>query len=118
MHPYAFAQYWAHCVAQSSLSCTRDKSPNVWFAHNGERLGSFDGHNGAVFSLDVDFDTRWLLTASADQTAKLWDIERGSKLFTFGAIQKKNFLNTTSSWNADKRRLSINLSEQEKRKNI
>jgi translation initiation factor 3 subunit I len=65
------------------FSCARDKSPNVWFAHNGERLGSFDGHNGAVFSLDVNFDTRWLLTASADQTAKLWDIERGSELFTF-----------------------------------
>lgn len=27
---------------------------NAWFSHNGERLGTYDGHNGAVWTIDVD----------------------------------------------------------------
>lgn len=63
------------------FTAARDKSPNVWYSHNGERLGSYDGHNGAVYSLDMDYNTRRLLTASADNTAKLWDAETGKILF-------------------------------------
>ena len=36
------------------FSCSKDHVINVWFAHNGERLGTYDGHNGTVWSLDVD----------------------------------------------------------------
>lgn len=32
---------------------SKDNQPNVWFSHNGERLGTFDGHDGAVWDLDV-----------------------------------------------------------------
>ena len=35
------------------FSCAKDNQPNVWYAVNGERLGSFKGHTGAVWCLDV-----------------------------------------------------------------
>ena len=27
---------------------------SAWFSHNGERLGTYEGHNGAVWTIDVD----------------------------------------------------------------
>lgn len=59
------------------FSASKDSVPSVWRAENGERLGTFDGHKGAVWDLDADrFSTR-LMTASADATARLWDMETG-----------------------------------------
>ena len=26
----------------------------MWYTHNGERLGTYDEHNGAVWTIDVD----------------------------------------------------------------
>lgn len=36
------------------FSCSKDHVINVWFSHNGERLGTYDGHNGTVWTIDVD----------------------------------------------------------------
>ena len=33
------------------FTCSKDHTPNVWFTSNGERLGTFNGHNGAVWSM-------------------------------------------------------------------
>ncbi|KAI8913093.1 WD40-repeat-containing domain protein [Powellomyces hirtus] len=63
------------------FSTSKDSKPNVWFAHNGERLGSYDGHNGAVWDLDVSYDSKRLLTASADNTCRLWGVESGKQLY-------------------------------------
>uniref|UniRef100_A0A0E0ATT1 Eukaryotic translation initiation factor 3 subunit I n=2 Tax=Oryza TaxID=4527 RepID=A0A0E0ATT1_9ORYZ len=65
------------------FSCAKDHTPNVWFADNGDRLGTYRGHNGAVWSCDVSRDSTRLITGSADQTAKLWDVQTGRELFTF-----------------------------------
>ncbi|KAD1124719.1 hypothetical protein E3N88_43255 [Mikania micrantha] len=65
------------------FSCAKDHTPTVWFADNGERLGTYRGHNGAVWCCDVSRDSTRLLTGSADQTAKLWDVQSGTQLFTF-----------------------------------
>lgn len=35
------------------FSCAKDHTPTVWFADNGERLGTYRGHNGAVWCCDV-----------------------------------------------------------------
>ncbi|WVZ62016.1 hypothetical protein U9M48_011811 [Paspalum notatum var. saurae] len=48
--------------------------PTVWYADTGERLGTYRGHNGAVWTCDVFRD---------DQTAKLWDLGTGRELFSF-----------------------------------
>lgn len=65
------------------FSCAKDHDPTVWFADNGERLGTYRGHNGAVWSCDVSRDSSMLITGSADQTAKLWDVKSGAQLFSF-----------------------------------
>ena len=58
----------------------KDKSCNVWFSANGERLGTYDGHNGVVWSVDPSFDSKQLLTGSGDYSAILWDLETGKVL--------------------------------------
>ncbi|KAK3023128.1 hypothetical protein RJ639_043967 [Escallonia herrerae] len=65
------------------FSCAKDHNPTLWFADNGERLGTFRGHNGAVWCCDVSRDSTRLITGSADQTAKLWDVQTGAQLFSF-----------------------------------
>ncbi|KAB2081048.1 hypothetical protein ES319_A05G106400v1 [Gossypium barbadense] len=65
------------------FSCAKDHTPTVWFADNGERLGTYRGHNGAVWSCDVSRDSMRLITGSADQTVKLWNVQTGSQLYTF-----------------------------------
>ncbi|XP_051141457.1 eukaryotic translation initiation factor 3 subunit I-like [Andrographis paniculata] len=65
------------------FSCAKDHNPTVWFADNGERLGTYRGHNGAVWSCDISRDSTRLITGSADQTAKIWDVESGTPLYTF-----------------------------------
>lgn len=55
----------------------------VWFADNGERLGTYSGHTGTVWYCSVDSNTERLLTGSADNTAKLWDVRTGRNLFNW-----------------------------------
>ncbi|KAL9252064.1 Eukaryotic translation initiation factor 3 subunit I-like protein [Drosera capensis] len=65
------------------FSCAKDHTPTVWFADNGERLGTYRGHNGAVWTCDVSRDSKRLITGSADQTVKLWNVQTGTELYTF-----------------------------------
>lgn len=36
------------------FSASKDNVVNVWFTSNGERLGTFNGHNGSVWTVSVD----------------------------------------------------------------
>lgn len=36
------------------FSASKDHVINVWHSHNGERLGTYNGHNGSVWSIDAD----------------------------------------------------------------
>lgn len=42
------------------FSCAKDHNPTVWFADNGERLGTYRGHNGAVWSCDISSNIYFL----------------------------------------------------------
>lgn len=65
------------------FTCGKDHKPNVWFADNGERLGTYNGHVGSVYRCDVNFHTTRLLTGSADCSVKLWDVQSGNELFSW-----------------------------------
>lgn len=58
------------------FTCAKDNKPNVWWVENGERLGTFNGHQGSVYNCDINFNTTRLLTGSSDRDCKLWDIVR------------------------------------------
>ena len=36
------------------FSVSKDKVVNVWYSHNGERLGTYNGHLGSVWTVDVN----------------------------------------------------------------
>lgn len=66
------------------FTCARkDKSPCAWYTENGERVGTYEGHEGAVWDIDCSWDTTRLLTASGDRTARLWDVQFGTELYRF-----------------------------------
>lgn len=49
----------------------------AWYMNDGMRLGTYDGHNGAINDVAVDFDTKYCLTAGADCAFGLWDVCTG-----------------------------------------
>jgi len=62
------------------FTTAKDKRPTVWRADTGERLGTYNGHNGAVWGADMTYDSSRLLTGSADNSAMLWDTASGKRL--------------------------------------
>ncbi|CAD7929263.1 unnamed protein product [Amoebophrya sp. A25] len=43
----------------------------------GERIGTYEGHEGAIKSCDVDFETQLVVTAGADSRVVFYDAETG-----------------------------------------
>ncbi|XP_054772785.1 eukaryotic translation initiation factor 3 subunit I-like [Lytechinus pictus] len=87
------------------FSTAKDTSPNIWYSINGERLGTFNGHGGAVWCIDVDWDSRKAITGSADNTMRMWDIKTGkctveleykSAVRTCGFSYSSNYFFTTT----------------------
>lgn len=62
------------------FSSAKDTHPTVWYSINGERLGTFEGHTGAVWCIDVNWESTKVLTGAADCTCKMWDLETGKML--------------------------------------
>jgi translation initiation factor 3 subunit I len=62
---------------------SKDSKPMAWWTDTGERLGTYNGHQGAVWSGDVTPDTRLLLTGSADSYCKMWNVMTGECLVSF-----------------------------------
>ncbi|KAJ7250530.1 WD40 repeat-like protein [Mycena haematopus] len=56
---------------------------SVWSSHNGERIGTYDGHNGSVWTVDVDSKSRFLVSGAADNTLRLWNVSSGECLYTW-----------------------------------
>lgn len=65
------------------FSCSKGKQFAAWWTKNGERIGTYNGHNGSVWAIDVTADTKTIVSGSADLSAKLWDCASGKELFTF-----------------------------------
>lgn len=62
------------------FSASKDKNPNVWWSLNGERLGTFNGHNGSIWCIDVNWDTTKFISGSGDNTLRIWDVQTGKEI--------------------------------------
>jgi len=65
------------------FTCSKGTIASVWWSETGERIGTYKGHNGTVWSLDVNRATTRLVTGSADNTVRVWDVETGRELQSF-----------------------------------
>ncbi|KAI3426446.1 hypothetical protein D9Q98_008813 [Chlorella vulgaris] len=65
------------------VTAGKDSNINLWWTDNGVRAGSFDGHNGVVWTVDMTYDSKMLLSAAGDSSARLWSMETGAELFKF-----------------------------------
>jgi len=52
----------------------------LWRTDNGERIGTYNGHTGAVWSVDIDRKSKYMLSGSGDFSARLWDARTGTQL--------------------------------------
>ncbi|OLL24400.1 Eukaryotic translation initiation factor 3 subunit I [Neolecta irregularis DAH-3] len=62
------------------FSVSKDTVANVWFYHNGERLGTYSGHNGAIWSIHVNSTSTIAATGSADNSLRLWEVQTGRQI--------------------------------------
>lgn len=61
----------------------KDKIICAWFTANGERLGTYSGHLGAIWTVDVSPNTKILASGGADNTVRLWNIKTGENVKTW-----------------------------------
>lgn len=63
----------------------------MWWSHNGERLGTYNGHEGAIWTVDVDPTTTLMASGSADNTIRLWEVRTGRclKVWEFPTAVKR-----------------------------
>jgi len=76
------------------FSTAKDQHICGWFAHNGERFGTYHGHQGALWTVDVDPTSTFIASGAADNTVRLWDIRSGKCLKTWDfntAIKRVEF---------------------------
>lgn len=73
------------------FSCAKDQVICAWFSANGERLGTYHGHQGALWTIDIDPSTTLLASGAADNTVRLWDIRTGKciKVWDFDTAVKR-----------------------------
>jgi WD40 repeat protein len=54
-----------------------DKTARVWNVRTGKPLQTFAGHSAGINSVAFSRDGKSVITASLDQTARLWDVSSG-----------------------------------------
>nr|XP_002122597.1 eukaryotic translation initiation factor 3 subunit I-like [Ciona intestinalis] len=93
-HERAITQIRYNREGDLLFTVAKDATPNVWYTINGERLGTYDGHRGTVWSVDVNWDSTKVLTGAADLSCKLWDCETGKVINTWdtkSSVRSSNF---------------------------
>lgn len=62
------------------FTTAKDRTPTVWNTETGERIGTYNGHCGAVWNCSVNNESIILATASADQSIRIWNVTNGTLL--------------------------------------
>ncbi|KAI3384584.1 hypothetical protein SNEBB_000069 [Seison nebaliae] len=65
------------------FSASKDGIPMLRDGITGDWIGSFQGHTGAICGVDISKDATIGVTASADFTAKIWNMCDGTLFTTF-----------------------------------
>jgi len=81
------------------FSSSKDQKPNVWFSLNGERLGTYNGHVGTVWCIDVDWTSTKFMSGGGDMYLKLWSVETGKTIATVAAKSSVRCCNFSYSGN-------------------
>ncbi|KAK0389687.1 hypothetical protein NLU13_3260 [Sarocladium strictum] len=82
-HERALTQIRYNLDGDLIFSVSKDQQICVWFSHNGERLGTYHGHVGAIWTVDVDPTSTMIASGSADNTIRLWEVKTGRCLKTW-----------------------------------
>jgi WD40 repeat protein len=61
--------------SEQVITVSNDRRVRVWSLAEPERVIVLPGHRDAIMGLDISADGRQLITASADQSARLWQLE-------------------------------------------
>ncbi|KAI5191109.1 translation initiation factor 3 subunit I [Nematocida minor] len=75
----------------------------VWRVSNGERIGKYVGHTGAIVGFDINKEGTKIATGGADMRSNIYDIETGKQLFSFDTVVTTKDV----SFTADSRRLVL-----------
>jgi|MDTB01.2.fsa_nt_gb translation initiation factor 3 subunit I len=59
------------------FTAAKDLNPTVWYSDTGERLGTYGFHRGAVLDIDPSWDSKYVITASGDGSARLFETTTG-----------------------------------------
>lgn len=86
------------------FTCGKDKKVCVWSFPDGEQLGSYDGHNGAVWACSVNSDSSWLVTGGADQNVIVWEAKESRELARTELPGSCRFVEWASSGSSGKER--------------
>lgn len=90
-HERAITQIKYNREGDLLFSASKANKPNVWYSLNGERLGTFNGHQGAVWCIDVDWQTTRFMSGGGDNSLRVWDCETGVEI---GDIQTNSSVRT------------------------
>lgn len=73
------------------FSVAKDQHICAWWSHNGERIGTYHGHVGAIWTVDVDPTTTMIASGAADNTIRLWEVKTGRclKVWEFPTAVKR-----------------------------
>ena len=85
------------CFNNLIISAGADNAARLWRS-NGEALGSLVGHEGGLIEAAFDTSGKYIATASMDNSARIWDVE---KLSSTGILNGHTSVVTSAAYSGD-----------------